>query len=156
KMSVEELGERLLYSENPFVRIHSAVAIGMKREKSGLLYLEKKLYDEELDVRKAVIWALGNLKMKKSVSLLKKMFYEGDSIIRSSILKSIEYLTDSKGAVFEKMLDFSLNSKIDEVRLYALEVAIKNKKSQNFDSLVNIFKKIKNVNDNRILSYNGG
>ena len=156
KMNCTDLGERLLYSDNYFVRIHSAIALGIKGEKSGLFYLEKKLYDEELDVRRAVVWALGNLKMKKSIQILKKMFYDNDSILRLNILKSLEYITGGKGFVFDKILGICLQSKIDELRLCALEVAVKNKKSQKFDSLVDIFEKIKNVNDNRILSYNGG
>lgn len=155
-MSLDELGERLLYSDNLYVRVHSAVAIGLKNEKGGLFYLEKKINDDSLEVRKAVVWALGNLKMKKSIQILKKMFYNGDSVLNLNILKSIEYITDGKGFIFDSFLKSSLQSTIDEVRLYALELSIKNKKNQNFDSLFGVFDKIKGSGDEGILSYNGG
>ncbi len=155
-MEIDELGERLLYSDNPYVKMHSAMTLGLKGDLRGLFYLEKAIDNEIFDIKKSVVLALGNIRSKKSLHILKKLFFNNDTILRVYIFKSIESLTLGKGYLFDKILNHSLKSPIPELRFYALEIAVKHKKSQNFDSLTNIFKNMDNITDNNRLSYNGG
>jgi len=164
KMSAKELEERLLYSDNLFVKINAAIALGIKEEKSLCGVLENMLSDPSDDVKKAVIWALGNLKMKKNVSML-KILYENSPIgVKIEILRSIYKIEEGKSTVFYKLLTEAVNGSNMDLKKEALKLLLKIDNKILYDDVKEIFKngsgEIKVLLDriiaeNKIINYPG-
>lgn len=89
-LSVEELGNRLLYSANSYVRLTAAKALGLKGERRAYKYLLQAINDADKNIRFTVIESLGNLKMKKTLPLLEKMLLmqQNDSELKKLIKRT--------------------------------------------------------------------
>jgi curved DNA-binding protein CbpA len=140
-MKNSELEERLLYSNNYYVRLISALALGYKKAEKSYASLEKRILDENLDVRKAVIWAIGNIGAKNSIPVLVKLYDSCESIIRIDILKAV-YKISGESSVFRRMLVKSINDSLQDVRVAALEIVIKMNKKVNYETLNDVFVRI--------------
>jgi curved DNA-binding protein CbpA len=128
EMSIEELEERLLYSQNQYVRLHAAMALGFKAQKRSCTALEQALEDSSDIVLKAVIWALGTLKFKKSLTLLKKKYYATGGQLRIFLVRAVMQISENRDADIYPMLVKLV--KVDDrgIRLKALELLVKSKK----------------------------
>ncbi|MCK4798882.1 MAG: DnaJ domain-containing protein [Spirochaetes bacterium] len=161
-MPLEELEQRLLYSQNVYVRMNAAIAIGYKREKRGFSILEKVIMDPDYEVRKAVIWAMGNLRMKKSLEFLKLLYNSTYSPLRLEILKSIYKITQGKGLLLHGMFIQAFSDDIEELRIGALELFLRTNKKLSYRDVKGSFENIspqirvlidRLISENRILNY---
>jgi|GEM_PF-1282984 len=164
EMSLNELEERLEYSQNIFVKMNAAIAIGYKKEKQSYTLLKKMVVDSDIDVKKAVIWAIGNLGLKNSLNFLKIIYDSNNSIIRLDILKAIFRIAGGKGKFLNNMLMRGLNDNNEEVRLGALELFVYTNKKILFEDIKELYKSIsidkkilidKLVNEKRIVNFEG-
>ena len=142
KMPIKELEERLLYSDNPFVRLNAAIALGYKAEKSSYNSLEKILTEPNNEIKKGAIWAIGNLKMKKSLGLLKILFDSGPNDVKIEVLKAVYKIEEGKGIEFYKIFVSSLNDGDNELKKEALKLLLATDKKVLFDDIKKIFKQI--------------
>lgn len=128
-LPLEELEDRLLYSDNKYVKINSAIAIGLKKEKKSLPVLESMLVSSSSELKKVLIWAIGNLKMKKSLNVLKILYNTSSNEIKIEILKAMYKITEGKGYFIMNILNDALKEKSEEIRIKALELlSLTNKK----------------------------
>ncbi len=164
-MPVEELEERLLYSDNKYVRLNAGIAIGIKKEKASLPVLENVLPSSDKDLKKIIIWAIGNLKMKKSLNLLKILYNSAANEVKSEILKSYYKITEGKGTVLISMLLNALKENDNEIKITALELFFMTNKKIDFFEIKKLLhgssKKIndlvdKLVKENRVVNFQGG
>jgi len=164
-MPVEELEERLLYSDNKYVRLNAGIAIGIKKEKASYPVLENVLPSSDKDFKKIIIWAIGNLKMKKSLNLLKILYNSAANEVKSEILKAYYKITEGKGTVIINMLMNALKENDNEIKITALELFfLTNKKIEYFEikKLLNSSSKKMNdlidklVKENRVVNFQGG
>jgi len=142
KMSLEELAERLQYSQNQFVRMNAAIAVGYKMEKKANVILERSIMDPDYEVRKAVIWSIGNLKMRKSLKFLKLLYNSTLSPLKFDILKSIYRITDGKGVFLNNMLTQALQDDFEEVCMGAVKLLVFSGKKLNYRDVSKIFKNV--------------
>lgn len=143
EMSIYELEERLQFSQNRYVRINAAIALGYKREKKVCSTLEKILNDDPYDdVKKAIIWAIGNLRMKNSTSLLKILYKSNNSILKQEILKAIYKISGSKNADFYEMLISTINDKDEKNKIEALKLLLHTDRKILYDDIKDVFKNI--------------
>lgn len=149
KMSVSDLEERLLYSDNVFVKINAAAALGFKAEKSAYFSLEKVLSDPNNEVKKSAIWAIGNLKMKKSLPVLKILFESGAFDVKIEILKAIYKIEEGKGAYFYKFLISAINDRNIELEKTGLKLLLLIDGKILFDDIKEIFQR--NVDEIKLL-----
>ncbi|MBN2545415.1 MAG: DnaJ domain-containing protein [Spirochaetes bacterium] len=164
-MSSGELEERLLYSDNKYVRLNAGIAIGIKNEKASLPVLENVLPSSDKELKKIIIWAIGNLKMKKSLNLLKILYNSAANEVKSEILKAYYKITEGKGNILINMLLNALKENDNELKITALELFfMTNKKIEYFEikKLLNTSSKRMNdlidklVKDNRVVNFQGG
>lgn len=164
-MPVEELEERLLYSDNKYVRLNAGIAIGIKKEKASLPVLENVLPSSDKDLKKIIIWAIGNLKMKKSLNLLKILYNSAANEVKSEILKSYYKITEGKGTILINMLLNALKENDNEIKITALELFFMTNKKIDFFEIKKLLhgssKKIndlidKFVKENRVVNFQGG
>jgi curved DNA-binding protein CbpA len=163
EISVEELEERLLYSENTYVRVNAAIALGYKNEKKTYSSLEKMLNDPNDEVKKSVIWAIGNLRMKNSISLLKILFNSNkNSLLKYEILKAIYKISGSKTSTFYEMMISTINDKNEENKIGALNLLLQTDRKILYDDIKGFFINIttktrtildKVISENRIINY---
>lgn len=165
KMTIDELEERLLFSDNTYVRINAAVALGYKKERKTFYSLEKIINDHSEEVKKAAIWAIGNLQLKNSIPLLKVLFKSSDSILKSEILKAVYKITGSKTSYFYEMLISTLNDKKEDNKIEALNLLLHIDRKILYDDVKEIFKNMtpksrklldKVISENKIINYQKG
>lgn len=161
-MNIDELEERLLFSENTYVRINAAVALGYKKEKKTFYSLEKIINDHNDEVKKAAVWAIGNLQLKNSIPLLKVLFKSNDSILKSEILKAVYKISGSKTSFFYDMLISTLNDKDEDNRIEALSLLLNIDRKILYDDIKELFinmtsksRKLidKVISENKIINY---
>ncbi|OHD24514.1 MAG: hypothetical protein A2Y34_03530 [Spirochaetes bacterium GWC1_27_15] len=138
-LSNEELERRLLYSNNIYVKIHSALALGIKKNKSSLNIIEKVLLNEHYEVQRACVWALGNLQMKKSIGILKNLFNNCNSTLKLDIIKTIFKITKGHGFLINNLLKQGLKDNISDVKAGCIEIMLKTKKKLKYNDLQEIF-----------------
>lgn len=141
-MSLDELGERLQYSQNQFVRKNAAIAVGYKMEKKANGILENVIMDPDYEVRKAIIWSIGNLKMRKSLKFLKLLYNSTLSPLKFDILKSIYKIADGKGMLLNNLLLQALEDDFEEVSIGAVKLLLLNGKKLFYRDVSKIFKNV--------------
>ena len=162
EMSTNELEERLQFSQNKYVRMNAAIALGYKRERKVYSTLERMINDPYDDVKKAIIWAIGNLRIKNSTSLLKVLYKSNDSVLKKEILKAIYEISGSKSADFYELLISTINDKDEKNKIEALNLLLRTDRKILYDDIREIFKNIttetktvidKVISENRILNF---
>lgn len=153
-MPLEELEQRLLHSDNRFVKLNAATAIGLKKEIKSYITLEKMLSAADVELKKRIIWAIGNLNMKKSLNMLKLIYNMSNAEIKIEILKAVFKITEGKGSLLYTMLINGLNNVNEDLQAKALELMSLTNKKINYTEFKNIFnnssKKIKIIIDKLI------
>lgn len=165
RMPLEELEDRLLYSDNKYVRINAAKAIGLKREKKSLPALETAITASDIELKKVIVWAIGNLKMKKSLNLLKILYNSSVDNVKIEALKAIYKICEGKGVFLFELLKEALKDKSENVRVKALELFVLTGKKFEYNEIENLLKsssvKINElldrlIKENRITNFSKG
>lgn len=163
EMPTDELEERLQFSQNRYVRINAAIALGYKGERKVCSTLEKILNDDPYDdVKKAIIWAIGNLGMKNSASLLKILYRSNNSQLKYEILKAIYKISGSKSSDFYELLISTINDNDNKNKIEALNLLLRTDRKVLYDDIRDIFKNTtsetrdildKVISENKILNF---
>jgi curved DNA-binding protein CbpA len=144
EMSTNELEERLQFSQNKYVRMNAAIALGYKREKKVYSTLESMINDPYDEVKKAIIWAIGNLGMKNSAPLLKILYKSNDSKFKKEILKAIYKISGSKSSDFYEMLISTINDQDENNKKEALNLLLRTDRKILYDDIKEGFFNISN------------
>lgn len=164
-MPIEDLEQRLEYSDNIYVRINASKALGLKKEKRAFTLLEKIVTtDSDIEVKKAAIWAIGNIHMKKSLNFLKLLFFSANSLLKLDILKAVYKITEGKGNLFNELFRRTLNNNNNELKIEAIDLFLKTNKKLFYRDIKGLFESASSevrpllerlIHENRIIDYTG-